>query len=283
MGADKIEVRPQQVASESNVDAKTVQGFGDEWSTFTNARMADAEREELFNGYFSLIDWKRRPKYAMDFGCGSGRWSVLVAPLVDELVAVDASAAALKVAQSNIRAGNVTFHQATPDTLPFPDRRFDLIFSLGVLHHVPDTAGAIRSLSQKLSSGGTMLLYLYYAFDNRPAWFRALWKASDVARRVICRLPFPVRYGVSQIIALTVYLPLARIARYLPVPDSWPLRLYSERSFYVMRTDALDRFGTRLEQRFTRTQITGMLESCGLCDVRFSDEGPPWVCTARKP
>lgn len=266
-----------------NVDPDTVRGFGKEWSAFTQSQMADAERLELFNGYFSLIDWTRRPRHAMDFGCGSGRWSVMVAPLVDQLLAVDASPDALRVAQTNVRAANVTFQQATPDALAVPDSYFDLIFSLGVLHHVPDTEGAIRSLSRKLGSGGTLLLYLYYAFDNRPLWFRALWKITDLGRLAICRLPFPLRYAFSQAIALLVYLPLARTAKYLPVSDSWPLKSYADRSFYVMRTDALDRFGTILEKRFSRRQIIGMLESCGLVDIRFSEKGPLWVCAAKKP
>jgi SAM-dependent methyltransferase len=271
----------QKPTNEANVDLGTVHGFGEEWSAFTQSHMADQERLELFNDYFSLIDWTRRPRQAMDFGCGSGRWSVVVAPRVDRLVAVDASPAALAVARKNVTGANVTFELATPDTIPFPDREFDLIFSIGVLHHVPDTEGAIRSLSRKLCSGGTLLLYLYYAFDNRPLWFRTLWKITDLGRRAICRLPFPLRYAVSQIIALLVYLPRARAAKYFPVSDSWPLKLYADRSFYVMRTDALDRFGTRLEKRFTRRQIIGMLESCGLCDVRFSEKGPLWVCAAK--
>ncbi len=237
-----------------NVDVKTVQGFGEEWSKFTQAGLSDAERAEVFRQYFSLIDWT--------------------------LVAADASREALKVAQSNVSAPNVSFVEATPDSLPFPDGHFDLIFSLGVLHHVPDTEGAIRSLAPKLAPGGTLLLYLYYAFDNRPAWFRAVWKVSDLARRIISGLPFSMRYVISQLIAVCVYWPLARAARYLPVPASWPLRYYANRSFYFMRTDALDRFGTKLEKRFTRKQIEAMLESAGFSNIRFSDSMPYWVCAA---
>jgi SAM-dependent methyltransferase len=216
-------------------------------------------------------------------GCGSGRWDVLVAPRVAELVAADASPRALQVAQRNVQATNVSFVECTPDTLPFPDGHFDLIFSLGVLHHLPDTEGAIRNLIGKLNPGGTFLLYLYYAFDNRPLWFKALWRISDGVRRVISSLPFPLRYTLSQIIAFCVYWPMARAAKYLPVPASWPLSAYAHRSFYVMRTDSLDRFGTRLEQRFTKQQITAMLESAGLEGIRFSDSEPYWVCKAVKP
>jgi SAM-dependent methyltransferase len=266
-----------------NVDQKTVAGFGEEWSRFTQQELSDSERTELFHKFFPLIDWSRKFNKALDFGCGSGRWDILVAPLVGELVAADASPEALAVARGNVQAPNVSFVECTPETLPFPDGYFDLICSIGVLHHVPDTQGALHSLTKKLSSGGTLLLYLYYAFDNRPAWFRGLWKASDLLRRVISKLPLWARYAISQVIACFIYWPLARIARYVTVPDSWPLKFYANRSFYYMRTDALDRFGTRLEKRFTRTQIQRMLESVGLADIRFSTSDPFWVCVANKP
>lgn len=271
------------MAGASNVDRETVSGFGQEWSTFTQRALGDAERRQLFDRYFRLIDWSQKPARCLDMGCGSGRWAVLAAPLVDELVAADASREALEVARQNVHAPNVSFVESSPDNLPFPDGHFDLIFSLGVLHHLPDTAGAIRTLARKLRPGGTLLLYLYYAFDTRPAWFRALWKVTDLMRRLISRAPFPLRYGLTQVIAGLVYWPLARVAKYLPVPDSWPLKFYADRSFYCMRTDALDRFGTRLEKRFTRPQIMAMLDSAGLIGIRFSASAPYWLCTANRP
>jgi ubiquinone/menaquinone biosynthesis C-methylase UbiE len=265
-----------------NVDVETIKGFGQEWSAFPQTELNQVERAEVFRKYFSLIDWSKKPRRALDMGCGSGRWAVLVAPLVGELVAADASREALEVAQRNIQASNVSFVESTPETLPYPDGYFDFIFSLGVLHHVPDTAGAIGSLVKKLCPGGTLLLYLFYAFDSRPLWFKAIWRVSDLVRGVISKLPFVFRYWLSQIIAICVYWPLARTAKYLPVPDTWPLKFYADRSFYVMRTDALDRFGTRLEKRFTREQIVQMLQSAGLTEIRFSDSFPYWVCTAIK-
>lgn len=266
-----------------NIDTATVEGFGKEWSRFTQEPLTDRERAQVFAKYFSLIDWTKKPQRVLDMGCGSGRWDVLVAPLVGELVAADASPEALSVAKRNLQALNISFVECTPETLPFPDGYFDFIFSLGVLHHVPDTQAAIQSLGSKLVPGGTLLVYLYYAFDNRPAWFRSIWKISDLFRRCISWMPFFLRYVLSQAIALLIYWPLARAAKYLPVPDSWPLKFYADRSFYFMRTDALDRFGTKLEKRFTKQQIEVMLKAAGLEDIRFSDTDPYWVCAACKP
>lgn len=267
----------------ANLDSATVAGFGKEWGKFTQEVLSAGERQQLFAKYFSLIDWSRRPMKALDMGCGSGRWDVLVAPLVDELVAADASPEALAVAQRNVDAPNITFVECSPETVPFPDGYFDFIFSLGVLHHLPDTQAAINSLVCKLAPGGRLLLYLYYSFDNRPSWFRAIWKLSDLLRRCVSRLPFFPRYTLSQIIALFVYWPLARIAKYLHVPALWPLKFYADRSFYVMRTDALDRFGTKLEKRFSKRQIVAMLEAAHLHNIKFSDDSPYWVCLANTP
>jgi hypothetical protein len=91
---------------------------------------------------------------------------------------------------------------------------------------------------------------------------------------------------VSQAIAAGVYLPLARgaaIAERMGLNVSnVPLSVYRRRSFYVMRTDALDRFGTRLEQRFTKEQIRAMMEAAGLSRVRFGDAPPYWCAVGEK-
>jgi hypothetical protein len=64
--------------------------------------------------------------------------------------------------------------------------------------------------------------------------------------------------------------------------NSWPLAYYRDKGFYVMRTDALDRFGTRLEQRFSRADIVAMLHAAGCVDPVFSTRPPYWVVVARK-
>ena len=269
-----------------NLEPKTVAGFGQEWSTFDQSNLDSSELRRLFDAYFLAFPWEKLPKGAVgvDVGCGSGRWDRLLAPRVGWLHCVDASAEALDVARRNLKdISNVTFHHASVDRLPFEPRSLDFAVSLGVLHHVPDTAAAIRACAACLKPGAPLLVYLYYRFDNRPVWFRALWRASDLGRRVIARLPFSARLTTSNAIAVLAYLPLARLARSLErlgfEVAHLPLSEYRDRTFYSMRTDALDRFGTRLERRFTRSEIDAMLREAGLGEVRFAD-GPPFWCAS---
>ena len=274
-----------------NADRPTVEGFGREWSTFTqsDSEFSAAERQTIFDGYFSIFPWQALPPNAVgaDIGCGSGRWATMVAPRVGTLHAVDASSDALAIARTNLAGtDNVRFHQASVSALPFADGELDFAYSLGVLHHVPDTAGAIRDVGAKLKPGAPFLIYLYYAFDNRSALFRAIWMASNIVRIVLSRMPYALQIVATTVIAATVYWPLARAAALLErigaMPRSWPLAFYRHRSFYVMRTDAFDRFCTRLEQRFTRVQIADMLGAAGFTDIKFSENEPFWVAVAIK-
>lgn len=286
IASDNFSGKPSDV---TNVDERTVSGFGDEWTRFDQSELTEEELAAIFDSYFHIFPWERLPKDAVgfDLGCGSGRWAKLVAPRVHSLHCVDASADALAVARRNLEQNaNVTLHHASVDAIPLRDGSMDFGYSLGVLHHVPDTVGGIRACVQKLKKGAPFLVYLYYAFDNRPAWFRAVWRASDVVRLRVSSMPMRFRYLTSQGLAAGIYWPLARMARLLEaagVPvDHLPLSSYRHRSFYVMRNDALDRFGTKLEQRFTKEQIRRMLTDAGLVDIRFNEAMPFWCAVGLK-
>ena len=272
----------------NNLDAKTVEGFGDEWSRFDQTGMSDDDAKQLFESYFAVFPWGDLPKNAVgfDLGCGSGRWANLVAPHVGKLHCIDPSVA-IEVARKNLRTHtNCEFHQAGVDEIPIKNQSMDFGYSLGVLHHIPDTRAALATCVSKLKPGAPFLLYLYYAFDNRPVWFRMLWQVSDLIRGVVSRMPHGLRYVMSQLIAALIYWPLARSAKLAESMgfnvNNFPLAPYRYWGFYVMRTDALDRFGTRLEQRFTRLEIQQMMESAGLENIKFSEETPFWTAVGYK-
>lgn len=265
-----------------NKHQATVDGFGDEWERFDQMGMSDEDTKQLFDSYFSVFPWHDLQKNAVgfDLGCGSGRWAKLVAPRVGMLHCIDPSAA-IDVARKNLRdQTNCEFHRAGVDDIPVPDQSMDFGYSLGVLHHIPDTSAALAACVAKLKPGAPFLLYLYYAFDNRPKWFRYLWQMSELIRGLVSRMPHGLRYVMSQIIAAVIYWPLARFAKlseYLGFDVmNYPLASYRHLGFYVMRTDALDRFGTQLEQRFSRNEIQRMMESAGLEGIVFSENNPFW-------
>lgn len=275
----------------SNVDIKTINGFGDEWHRFDQSGLSSAEHEELFQKYFGIFPWDSLPENprGYDMGCGSGRWAKLVAPRVGVLHCIDPSSA-IDVARENLRNyKNCMFHQESVSDCTLQELSMDFGYSLGVLHHVPDTKKAIFDCVKLLKPGAPFLIYLYYDLDNRSWVYRCLWKLSNFLRLIVSRLPHDSRYIVSQAFAIFIYLPLARLAAFFEhlglAPEKaskLPLGFYRHLSFYTMRTDALDRFGTRLEQRFTRSEIERMMKDSGLNNIIFSDRDPYWCAVGFK-
>jgi ubiquinone/menaquinone biosynthesis C-methylase UbiE len=267
-----------------NKHEKTIEGFGDEWKRFDQSELPIQEQERIFYDYYSIFPWALLTKDAIgfDMGCGTGRWAEIVASRVKLLHCIDPSVA-LDVAKLKLKNhDNCVFHNATTDSVNIDHSSMDFGYSLGVLHHIPSTQNALMDCVKLLKPGAPFLVYLYYAFDNKPFWFKAIFKISNFFRIGISRLPHPIRYMFSQILALLIYLPLARfsllIGKYGINTDNVPLSAYRNCSFYTMRTDALDRFGTRLEQRFSKKQIEKMMLDAGLRDIVFNNSVPYW-CT----
>ena len=67
-----------------------------------------------------------------------------------------------------------------------------------------------------------------------------------------------------------------------PLAERLPLGYYRNKSLRIIRNDALDRFGTPLEQRFTKVEIADMLNAAGMERVRFSENAPFWHCLSRR-
>ena len=272
----------------TNIDAATVESFGVEWAKFNH--FSDQEIETIASEhYFDIIqpEWIET-KQVQDEGCGSGCWSWFVVFCAFFVVAVVFCFVVVFASALLSDCDNVRLSRAGVGNLPFAPSSFDFIFSLGVLHHIPDTQLAMKQCVDKLKPGGYFLVYLYYRFDNKSALFKFIFRLSNGARQRISGLREPLKNTLCDIIAVTVYLPLIfggwcfkkmglqRIARQMP------LHFYVGKTFNVIRNDARDRFGTPLEQRFTKDEIRLMMENSGLTDIIFSEKEPYWHAVGKK-
>jgi SAM-dependent methyltransferase len=273
----------------TNIDQNVVDDFGSEWGKYDQSELLNDELEGAFDQYFSIFpfDELEGKSVGFDMGCGSGRWAKLVAGKVGHLNCVEPSSEALAVAKRNLSDfSNVEFFNASVSEGALEEGSQDFGYCLGVLHHIPDTLAGIKSCGKLLKKDAPFLLYLYYNFENRSPLFKFIWRMSDALRRVTSVLPNRLKFLVTRLLAVIIYLPLARLSYVLEKMgmnvSNIPLSDYRNKSYYFMRTDALDRFGTKLEKRFSRAEITAMLDEAGFDRVQFSDKMPHWVCVARK-
>jgi len=271
-----------------NIDPSTVESFGNEWKRFNQAKVSNDELAKNFNDYFEIFPWGSigENSVGFDMGCGSGRWAKFVAPKVKRLNCIDPSES-IAVAKENLkRFTNVEFITGSVSDDVLAENSQDFGYSLGVLHHVPDTPKAIESCVKFLKPNAPFLVYLYYSFDNKSLAYRGIWRLTDMFRRIISRLPSKVKDIITDIIALTVYFPLAKLSKlmdFLKINiESIPLSYYRNHSFYTMRTDSRDRFGTPLEKRFSKEEIEKMMTDSGLTNIKFSNNQPFWCAVGFK-
>jgi ubiquinone/menaquinone biosynthesis C-methylase UbiE len=92
------------------------------------------------------------------------------------------------VTRRNTESVNVRAVQADLHNPPFALESFDFIYSIGVLHHLPDPEVAFRNLLRFLKPGGEVQIYLYWKPEQRP--IKALLLSGVAgARQLTTRLP----------------------------------------------------------------------------------------------
>jgi len=272
----------------NNIDKKVVHEFGEEWLKFNDFN--DKNIKDAAEQYFDIIDdnMVNKQTYALDIGCGTGRWIKYLSAKAGFIEAVDPSNAIFAADKLLTGIDNVRLTRASVETLPFKDETFDFAMSIGVLHHIPDTEKALKDCVKKVKKGGHFYVYLYYNLDKRGWLFTGLFKLSDVLRSGICKLPGVLKKFVCDVLAIIIYLPLVLWVKFLlflgftKLGKRMPLSTYHNQSFFIIRNDALDRFGTRLEQRFSAKQVKEMMGNAGLTNIIISPGVPYYHAVGKK-
>lgn len=270
-------------------DLDLVARFDEEWRRFSI--VGTAEFEAVFRQYFDLVPDAppEPPSLVLDAGCGGGRWAHQMQQRGARVIALDLGRS-VEVAERNTRSGGrVACVQGDVRTPPLRESSFDLVYSLGVLHHIEETELALARLARLVRPQGRFLLYLYYALETRGLAYRALFRIVDGVRRLLSASPQPVTVAGATLIATGLYWPLARLSRGVRalgqhrLAERIPLSFYQDSSFQVMRNDSLDRFGTRLEKRYTRQQLASLMAEAGLTGIEVSPRAPYWHAVGTRP
>ncbi|MGB4845498.1 MAG: class I SAM-dependent methyltransferase [Ferruginibacter sp.] len=271
-----------------NIDLEVVKSFGEEWNKFH--KFSKKTISKIYNEYFDIIDEQivNKDTYMIDIGCGSGRWSEYFLDKAAFIEAIDPSDAVYAADELLGNSSNVRITRASINTLPWPDETFDFGMSVGVLHHIPDTQLALNDCVKKIKTGGHFYVYLYYKLDNRGFFFKSLFYLADLIRRVVSKLPSGLKKITCDLLAVFAYMPFILFCRLLmflglkKTAQKIPLYAYTNKDFYIIRNDSLDRFGTRLEQRFTKDEIEKMMTKSGLINIKFGNDSAYWHAVGKK-
>ena len=265
---------------------RTALSFGFEWTRFPE--MYD-EWSRSFLEYMQPHSAEFfRGKKVLDAGCGSGRFAYYAAKYGAEVWAMDLGPA-VEVAQRNTAAaGKAQVIQADLHRPPFAPESFDFVYSIGVLHHLPDPETAFHNLLRYLKPGGEIQIYLYWKPEGQPVK-RALLAMVTGARKITTRLPHTINYMLAfpaALAAFTFFVWPYRILRRIPglksLAEKLPMKQYANFPFRVCVNDQLDRFSAPIENRYTRKDVEDWLRRGKLEEIKVNPSYG-WVATGRKP
>ncbi|HMG14970.1 MAG TPA: class I SAM-dependent methyltransferase [Saprospiraceae bacterium] len=287
--AGKSEIACFNVQGEkANIDLSVVKSFGEEWNKFDS--FDDNTIQKLGAQYFDIVvdAMLNKHSYVIDIGCGTGRWSKYISNRAGFIEAIDPSDAIFTAVKLIGNLNNVRLSKASIDNIPFPDETFDFAMCIGVINNIPDPQKALNDCVNKIKVGGYFYTYLYYNFENKSLLFKILFQLINLLRRVICKMPSGLKRLVCDLLAVILYLPVIYFGKFLwrigfkNLAKRMPLSFYHDQSFYIIRNDALDRFGTSVEHRFSKEKIRELMSSAGLGEVVIADSMPYWHAVGKR-
>lgn len=280
--------------------ADYVSTFSFEWKRWRRTQFDTQSRrtsESTFQASTgaNLADWQG--ELVLDAGCGAGRYMDVAARAGAEVVGADLSLA-IEVAQENLgHLPNCHFIQADLLRPPFLPGTFDFIYSIGVLHHTPDTRKSFLTLVETVKPGGEVAIWVYprYRLDETFRYFpdrvnevlacdvnyRIPLRWQGLVRRIAKVLDWTMETSSSFQRAFTTRLPprwlywLCHIAiplYYLyRVPVFYPLRLVTkiavdpDPEWRVL--DTFDWYSPRYQCKHTYEEVRRWFEDAGLSDI----------------
>ncbi|OGA01777.1 MAG: hypothetical protein A3I00_05415 [Betaproteobacteria bacterium RIFCSPLOWO2_02_FULL_64_12] len=270
---------PQRRAFERSF-RRTQRSFEFEWLTFRETWDNDLENFWRRTGFHreDLAGWT-----VLDAGCGMGRYLRLLGDVPGcEIVGLDLGRA-VERAQADIAPTSPYLHlvQGNLMTPPFRREAFDLVYSLGVLHHTPSTATAFRAIAPLARRGGHLAIWVYARDMLRHPIRLAV---SDALRFVTIRLPPRAVYWLAHIAAplgwLQERLIKRRVTMWLGAPLlALPVRIRAPWRIRVM--DTYDWYSPRFQWKHTRDEVRGWFEQAGFVDIEPCVEEVS--CQGRRP
>ncbi|MFI5914795.1 class I SAM-dependent methyltransferase [Dactylosporangium sp. NPDC051541] len=258
--------------------ARTLDSFGYEWTTFDAERPED---EAFWQRYVADLDLSELDgRVGADIGCGKARYTRYTARHLRALVALDGSDAVTAAVHHLRDSPGTVVVRAQIDAMPLAPASFGFVSCLGVLHHLPDPRAGFERVAELLAPGGLLLVYLY----SRPAGRglrRAALAAATAARRVTVQLPFGLLRGLCAPLSALLYATFVLPAR-VPGLRGLPLAFYRGRPVRSLWLDTFDRLSAPIENRYTWKELEPWFTAAGLRVEHVREESGLFI-VARRP
>lgn len=278
-------IKSKKMGSFINLQKNTKESFGYQWLRYDVNN--DREDREIFLSDAQLSENELQGKLILDAGCGMGRYTRIAGMMGGEIIGVDLSQSILKAYQKT--RDNPFAHIIQGDVLhlPFREKQFDIIYSLGVLHHTPDPQQAFSHLAQCLKERGIISIWVYgtagkyQKFKTNPLKEGHKRYVKSAAAKRIYWLLVSLReivFNAVRMVTTRVYLPLLYLLCYLlaalgKVPLLKYLTASVHRNWRVRLQENFDWFSPQYQSHHTKEEVLGWFNEVKIDDVSMLRHG----------
>jgi SAM-dependent methyltransferase/uncharacterized protein YbaR (Trm112 family) len=233
---------------------KTAESFAYEWNNIYKEN--DFEKNNFLHFLSPFIkEGDLKGKFLLDIGCGSGRFTKQAALCGAEISLGTDLGESVELAYKLTKdLENACIVQADIYTMPF-ENIFDLAFSIGVLHHLPQPQEGFSRLLKVLKKDGAMLIWVYNRRNNKRAlYFYEPLRA--IARKIPKPILFKICYIPGGIVHLLNFLThFCNIIGAKKLAKKMPFAYYANFPFNMKLNDAFDVLATPKSNYYFKKEI----------------------------
>ena len=265
----------------ADLGRRTIRDFGEQWTTYKDNSGYYGSVELFADVFGPLLDsLPLAGARVADIGAGTGRFvRILLDAGASHVTALEPSEAFVVLRENTRELGDrVALLNLSGDRLP-QGADLDLVFSYGVLHHVPEPEPVVRAAWGALRPGGKCAVWLYGKEGNQ-AYLLALRTLTTVTRR----LPHIALATLTRLL----YWPLAAymsLCRYVRAPLAGYMReVFSRLTPDKRRLVIYDQLNPAYAKYYSRAEARALLEQEGFVDVQLHHRhGYSWSVVGTRP
>ena len=265
---------PNKGDTDDTVITGSAERFGYEWDEYAELR---PEYEEQFRRWTVLLppqEWIG--KTFLDVGCGMGRNAYWAASWgATEGLAIDIDDRSLASARRTLaKFPQVAVEKRSAYEIGECDR-FDIVFSIGVIHHLADPAAALRGMLGATRPGGRVLIWVYGLENN--GWIVTF--LNPLRKALFSKLPIALVHHLSLYPAAALWLGLR-----LGIGRTAYFKLIRQWTFRQLRSVVFDQMLPRIANYWAKADVDQLMRDCGLQQVELSWVNEmSWCAVGRKP